>query len=315
MKINTKEISFCDKVTDNIVDNENKEFILNLIKNYNINLDYKSAIILNQKLINNITYHPHLLTIKSSGTNYFLFMTNINNINYCFYIDRKIKSGYNFPRIISTKYRFDDSIFKDTLLDGEIIKDKTGKWQFLVSDVIVYKGEKLNCNIVSRYELLYSMFEKHYTQDFNLEICPIFLKRIFMYKDWTTLMDDFIPNLNYNVRGLYFNTLNSKCTNYLYLFPRDHIFSKKQVKKDNNVVLLLKTTNSSDIYNVYCNKDKELFDLGLAHISSIIISKKIRKLFVNNESIKMSCVYSEKFNKWEPIETSDLEISTYDSIN
>ena len=88
MDIITKEISFCDRQTENIVSNENKEFILNLIKNYSIELDYKSAIILNQKLIKNITYHPHLLSIKSSGTNYFLFMTNINEINYCFYIEK-----------------------------------------------------------------------------------------------------------------------------------------------------------------------------------------------------------------------------------
>ena len=315
MKINTKEISFCDKVTDNIIDNENKEFILNLIKNYNINLDYKSAIILNQKLIKNITYHPHLLTIKSSGTNYFLFMTNINNINYCFYIDRKVKTGYNYPRIISTKYRFNDTVFEDTLLDCEIIKDKTVKWQFLISDVIVYKGKTLDCNIISRYELLYSMFEKHYTQDSNLEICPIFIKKIFMYKEWDTLVEEFIPNLNYNVRGLYFNTLNKKCTNYLYLFPRDHTFTKKSTNKDNNKVLILKKTNSSDIYNVFCNKDNSLYELGIAHISSIIISKKIRKLFNSNESVKMCCVYSEKFSKWEPTEISELDITDYSSLN
>ena len=315
MDIITKEISFCDQKTENIVSNENKEFILNLIKNYSIELDYKSAIILNQKLIKNITYHPHLLSIKSSGTNYFLFMTNINEINYCFYIDRKIKNGYNFPRIISTKYRFDDTIFEDTLIDGEIIRDNSGNWQFLISDLLIYKGKKVNCNITSRYELLYSMLEKHYIQDSNLEICPVFIKRIFMYGDWDHLTTEFIPNLNYNVRGLYFNTLNNKCTNYLYLFPRDHTFKKITKKSSNIVTLLLKKTNTSDIYDVYCNKQNKEFLLGIAHISSILMSKKIRKLLINKDSIKMECSYSDKFNKWEPINTSDSEITDYSEIN
>ena len=62
MQIITKEISFCDRQSDNVVDNENKSFILNKIKNYSIELDYKSAIILNQKLLKNITYHQHLIT-------------------------------------------------------------------------------------------------------------------------------------------------------------------------------------------------------------------------------------------------------------
>ena len=56
-----------------------------------------------------------LLLVKSSGTNYFLYMTRINNINYCFYIDRKIAPGYTVPRIIATKYGFSESIFNDTL--------------------------------------------------------------------------------------------------------------------------------------------------------------------------------------------------------
>jgi hypothetical protein len=315
MNIITKEISFCDRKTENIVSNENKEFILNLIKNYSIELDYKSAIILNQKLIKNITYHPHLLSIKSSGTNYFLFMTNINDINYCFYIDRKIKNGYNFPRIIATKYRFDDNIFEDTLLDGEIIRDNSGNWQFLISDLLIYKGKKVNCNITSRYELLYSMLEKHYTQDQKLEICPIFIKRIFMYKDWDNLTTEFIPNLNYNVRGLYFNTLNNKCTNYLYLFPRDHTFNKIVKKSSSIVTLLLKKTNTSDIYDVYCHKQKQESLLGIAHISSILMSKKIRKLFIDKNSVKMECSYSDKFSKWEPLNTSELEISDLSEIN
>ena len=70
------------------------------------------------KYLNN----PHLISVKTVGTNYF-FLTKINNINCCFYIDRKIKQGYTCPRIISVKYLFDDCVFDDTLFDGELVKD------------------------------------------------------------------------------------------------------------------------------------------------------------------------------------------------
>lgn len=313
MEIETKEISFCDKQTENVVNNLNKEFILNKIKNYSIELDFKSAIILNNKLLKNITYHPHLITTKSSGTNYFLFLTNINNINYCFYIDRKIKQGYNFPRMISTKYRFDDMVFKDTLIDGEIIKDKNNNWLFLISDLLVYKGERLKCNITSRYSIINSLLESHYTSDSNLEICPIFLKKIFKYSEWDTLVTDFIPNLNYNIRGLYFNTLNQKCTNYLYLFPRDIKFTKKNIV-ENNVTLIIRKTESSDIYNTYCLNENEKYFLGIAHISSILISKKIRKLVAIDDEIKMTCTFSEKFQKWEPRELSENSVTNFTDL-
>jgi hypothetical protein len=313
MNIETKEISFCDRQTENVINNLNKEFILNKIKNYSIDLDFKSAIILNNKLLKNVTYHPHLITTKSSGTNYFLFLTNINDINYCFYIDRKIKQGYNFPRIISTKYRFDDIVFKDTLIDGEIIKDKHNNWIFLISDLLVYKGEKITCNITSRYSIINSILENHYINDSNMEICPIFLKRIFKYSEWDTLVTDFIPNLNYNIRGLYFNTLNQKCTNYLYLFPRDYKFSSKKVV-ENNVTLFIQKTESSDIYNTYCLKENNKHLLGIAHISSILISKKIRKLLISDTEIKMACTYSDKFQKWEPKELSESNVTDFTDL-
>ena len=313
MKIITKEISFCDQQTENVVDNENKSFILNKIKNYSIDLDYKSAIILNQKLLKNITYHQHLLTIKSSGTNYFLFLTNINDINYCFYIDRKIKQGYNFPRIISVKYRFDDVIYNDTLLDGEIIRNNNNEWHFLISDILIYKGETQNCNIISRYNLIHSILEKNYISDNNLEICPLIIKKIFLYNEWDDLINNFITKLDYNVRGLYFNTLNTKCTNYLYLFPRNHKFIEKKTSIK-SIPLLLEKTNSSDIYNLYCTKENNLYNIGLAHIPSIISSKKIRKILLDKDSCKMLCVYSNKFKKWEPTELTELDIINYNDI-
>ena len=107
----------------NVVNKEAKEFILNQLKNkYGLGINDNRAFILNNKSVYFLEKTQHIMSIKSSGTNYLLYFTNINNINYCFFIDRKIAPGYTIPRIISTKFQFSDSIFSDTLLDGELVK-------------------------------------------------------------------------------------------------------------------------------------------------------------------------------------------------
>ena len=111
---------------------------LNQVKDkYNISIQDKRAYILNNKSVYFLEKTQHIISIKSSGTNYFMFFTNLNNVNYCFFIDRKIKQGYTYPRIILIDYSFDTSVYNDTLLDGEMIKDDKGNWMFLISDLII----------------------------------------------------------------------------------------------------------------------------------------------------------------------------------
>ena len=69
-----------------------KDLILNKLKDkYNISIQDKRAYILNNKSVYFLEKTQHIISIKSSGTNYFMFFTNLNNINYCFFSDRKIK--------------------------------------------------------------------------------------------------------------------------------------------------------------------------------------------------------------------------------
>ena len=57
----------------------------------------------------------HFLS-KSSGTPYLLFCTQINDINYSFLIDKKVKDGYEYPKIFIVHYRFDPELFKGHFL-------------------------------------------------------------------------------------------------------------------------------------------------------------------------------------------------------
>ena len=119
IEIKTMDLSFCGEVAQNLVNKEAKQFILDELNNdYDIRINNNRAYILNDKSVYFLEKTQHIMSIKSSGTNYLLYFTNINNINYCFFIDRKIAPGYTIPRIISSKFQFSDSIFKGTLLDG-----------------------------------------------------------------------------------------------------------------------------------------------------------------------------------------------------
>ena len=112
VEIKTMDLSFCGEVAQNVVNKEAKEFVLQQLKSkYGVGINDNRAYILHDKSVYFLEKTQHIISIKSSGTNYLLFLTRINNTNYCFYIDRKIAPGYTVPRIIATKYGFSDTVF------------------------------------------------------------------------------------------------------------------------------------------------------------------------------------------------------------
>jgi hypothetical protein len=348
VEIKMMDLSFCSDAAHNVVNSEAKEFIINrLNKKYDVEITKKHAYVLNSKSIYFLEKTQHIISIKSSGTNYYLYFTNINNINYCFYIDRKIKSGYTYPRIISVKYAFSETVFEDTLMDGELVRDinDNDSWIFLITDILIHKGKKLDCNIINRFNTLYDMLTNDYTKNHDIDICPLIVKKLFLYKDYDELITKFIPSLPYKTNGLYFNSLNTKHANQLYLFKNsnnsnsNHSNSNNSNNKsynknsdsmsgnnisvggsgcdsgtntdDGSIVLMIKQTEKSDIYDLYCKNRDEDHNLGLACIQNLRTSKLIRKLFdsvEDTDNIYMNCKYNEKFKKYEPVSKADTDI-------
>ena len=328
----TMDISFCGKNALNVVEKDDKIVICDrIIKDrYEVTSKYKFASLINDKSVKFLSLNPHLITIKSNGSNYFLLMTSINNTNCCFFIDRKLKNGYTYPRVVSVKYRFNDDIFKDTLLEGEIIRDDNDNWMFLVNDLLVFKGKRVHGNIVSKYNKVYDMLENMYTPDSEMDICPIRVKRVFKYSDYTKLITQFIPSLNYKIRGMYFNSLNEKHSNHLYLYTTNQQEKsvtapvKKNIQKKEesgskiakgNYVFNIKETNTPDIYDLYVNGDDGLIKHSIAYVGKISTSKRLKKYFseAGEEMVNVECKYNEKFSKWEPLER--VETGTIVSLN
>ena len=354
-------ISFCSKRAFNILDETLKQEILTkLHKNYYITIKDKNFYILNSKNIKYIEKNPHILSVKSIGSLYYLYFTIIDGRKYCLFIDKKIKEGHKFPRIISVIYRFDDAIFQDTVFDGELLRDEDDNWLYIINNLVLYKGELYkNKNIVQKLGKVYQILNDEYKKDDYIEICPLYVKRLFGYHEWDYIINTYIPNLKYKTRGLYFEGIRN-LNNHLYLFQRNQTFNKissssdgsisitkntysnnsntnnnnsnnKNINKSRNsntikvdeeelqkrtyMTFIMRKTDTSDIYNLYCSNNDDLKKYGIALIDGLKTSKKMRKLFQNDkDNLQMKCKYDNKKEKWIPIDLSDDKIDDYNVI-
>jgi hypothetical protein len=346
-KMRTQDISFCSKVATNILLSDAKQAIMDSVNamletsRYFYKSSYKYANILNKNSLSYLSKQPHLITVKTGGSNYFLFLIKLNGINTCLFIDRKTKQGYTLPRIITVKYKFHESLYSGTLFDGELLRDKNENWMFLLSNIVIYKGKAVNDNIITRFNLMYSILSKEYTEDPIFDTCYLRVKKIYKYSDYDKLLLMYIPKFNYEIRGLYFNSFNIKFSNHLFMLTAP---SKKEqyTKKSNdnvsvvsessspasdhspssdalNCIFSIKETESPDIYDLYCLKNSAIDKYGIAFINKMKISKLLKSRFEDKKGhCFVKCKYNARFNKWEVIEIMDDKSvsipSDYDTI-
>jgi len=307
------EISFCKKSGNNVIEATDKQQIIDILSNkYSTNFKTNRAMILTKRSLSFLRMNPHLISIKTTGSNYYLFLTRINDTQCAFFIDRKVKQGYSLPRIISVNLSFGDTVFDDTLLDGELIKDSNNNWMFLISDMVIYKGKKLNMNIVDRFNKIYECLETDFHEDPIMDICPLRVKRLFDYSEYSYLITQYMPRMNYNIRGLYFNTLNPKHCNQLFIYKEsnnNNRVQKKQINKDEETrTFEIRTTLQPEIYDLFQKKDEENVRFDFAHISGLQASKLIRTLFDDKSNdVYVKCKFNKKFNKWEPYDKGEKE--------
>jgi hypothetical protein len=233
-------ISFCDKQCSNLNNNKAKEELISYIQDtYKLQIINRSYVTLSPQMLRNVSFHQHILSTLTNGNIYLLLLTKVDDINCCFFIDRKLKNGYSFPKIHCVKYRFADELFeKETIFQGELIRDQNRDWFFIINDILFYKGESTKSkNVLSRFELLHNIFEKEYVRDEELEICPLQIKKLFLYQDIDSLINDFIPNLSYVCKGLVFYTLSSNYSDYAYIMPRD---KQIRIKSSNEIDSMIK---------------------------------------------------------------------------
>ena len=305
--------SFCDKEIDNVTDNNMKKYILdNLFTKSNLKYNNNYAKLYNDNFSRNLN-NPHLVCLKTIGSPYYLFCTQINNVNYCFLIDKKIKDGYKFPKIFLVHYRFDPKIFNGTLFEVELLRDNSNKWQLLIGDIYVYCGEKLTTKqITERMNLINEIILNEYKDDSFCNICPIKIKRYFNISEIKYITEEFINSLDYRVRGLYFIPLKCSYAKILYLFndseyKKTNYKNKNKNKNKNTLNFKIIKTIKSDVYELYLNNETKssLIKHSYASIPNIKTSKWLKELFDKKENIIVECKLNKRFNKWTPIKEGE----------
>ena len=306
--------SFCNTEIDNITTNESKQYILNSLSLLCSNIKYNSryAKVFNEQFSKNLN-NPHVFYLKSSGTPYLLFLTQINSINYAFFIDKKIKEGYSFPKIFILPYEFSPELYKTTLFECELIRDRNKKWCLGINDIYYYCGKNMKkTNILDRMNTIHQVFDTKYIPNEFSNICPPFVKKYFDYKEVSYVFNEFIPNLNYETRGLYFVPMRVDYSNILYIFKEtDSVKLVEKTKKTTKCFRIMKTMKP-DVYELYGLKNDSLMKTGIALVQTTLLSHSLLTWFQDKDfdsEILVECKYNEYFKKWEPVSLSDEYIS------
>lgn len=205
--MNLGEINFCGKKAFNIKQDSVKEILLNsLDKHFGLRIMQKHHENYKASLLPRLQTIPHYLSTKTNSSSYFLFFTKFKDDNVSVFIDKKIQNGYLYPRMILTDFEFDDKMFvgtneKGTVFDGEMVC-ANGDWIFLINDVVLHHVKNFTSSFHNRLNLIYSVLNTLFEPK-DTDICSFQVKRYFKYTEINEL-EEFIANLPYTCRGLYF---------------------------------------------------------------------------------------------------------------
>lgn len=306
-------ISFCNRVAYNIKTNEVKEEILESLNlRFNVKIIQKHYYKLTEESVKHITATPHLISLRTNGNPYLMYMTTYEDKEIIYFIDKKVHPTYQLPRIIITKGLFKKSLFKGTLLDGEMVKCADNTWSFLICDMIAYEGDHLIKTLLpDRLKMIYNLLERQYTPDSTLDMCK------YRVKQYANLCVESLDRISkedvpFTVRGIYFWAYNLKYKPKLINFDESvikdvHIKTKDSQEfmiKDVIKMMNLIKTDTPDIYKVF-NMDNPNEQHGIACIQDIHTSHMVRSAFKDTSVNTLRCFrckMNTKWNKWQPLE-------------
>jgi len=205
--MHTGVISFCDRISYNIKSSDVKDVILHdLNARFNVKILQKHWHRLDVNNKDHLQRSPHWMMLRSNGNPYYMYLTRYEDVNQIMFIDKKVHPGYEKPRIILIRGQFHDDLFDNTLLEGEMVKDKHGQWIFLINDLIGYRNSFLQQEALpKRINRVYEMLKQGYRMDPLMDVCQFHVKKFFpcIQSEWESVLN-LVEKLPYTNRGLYF---------------------------------------------------------------------------------------------------------------
>ena len=222
---------------------------------------------------------------KTDGVRHVCLCAKFQNRSYSVLINRALDVhivSISMPR----------AAMDGTILDGELVKTKEGRWNFIVYDTVLINGE--NCsddNLVDRLEKI-KIFTK---KIIKMKKDPFVIKpkKMYVLPEFKTFMDDIYPNMPYTTDGLIFTPVNEP----VKVGTHDTMFKWKPTDQ-NTVDFQLK--RHSCAWGLY------LQERGKIHYASEIPFTKVKKEFVHMliEDNIVECKYmssNKSLSWWKPI--------------
>ena len=293
---------------------------------------YRYNMLDSMQQLNFLKLNEHYISPNFKGYNYFLIFHKYNNIPYCAALDRKNLSYHWYKvdikkiTIFKIKMSTSPSIFRGTILDCKMIKDK-----MIIKDCFQIMGTMITDmdmfeKMIYLDSIIINQFQKDYCSNFSFKI-----NKLYRYNMLTELIKNIIPKCTMNIQGLIFlpkqsgisiiyidkgtpdkveinnNKIEENISSESYHMIHDlkkflisRTYSYETAGKKKN--LIVERTEITDVYNVYENNNtcSESYDkIGIAHIPSIKISQYC------NDNIKekhlCQCIFHKDFNKWIPL--------------
>ena len=263
------EIDFCNGVGYNLKNIRYKSNLLkSLYKNFNINLKNSYTQYSNREL-HKLKKYNYLLSVQTIGQSYFLYLTKIHNKNYSLFIDKKLIKDHILPKIVVVNYRFDESLYNNTIFTGELVKLHNNKWEFIINDIVIYNNKIHNKNFYQKIKLIHDLLKNNYIHDSNLEICSLKIKRYFSPDQFNYIINKFIYECKYKINALLFTSLNNNST-ISFNFNQQKIYNTTiKFLTDSNSYLesikyekeLLEESNNENLLSETKDDDQILLDL------------------------------------------------------
>jgi len=208
----TSVIAFCDIHVELLLEHQVKENLLNEILHL-CNLKFQDVYYSKVTQTNaGMLRQPHLLTVMTKGKPYWMYCTRIEGKEYCVLIEKFLKPGYPYPKMVVGKFVFDPSVYTNTLFECELTKvfGREKEWLLLIQDMHVYQNNNMRLvDPITRFNQLHYIFDYLFTEDLILQPCVLQVKRLFSAKDMPDIKR-FCRELPYSIQGILFTPMNTQ---------------------------------------------------------------------------------------------------------
>ena len=271
--------------------------------------------------------YEHYISINPPGKKYLLYLKDFNNKNQAIFINRYKDVHINYEhRMYKINFLFSEELYEGTLIDGQAVKKKDGKWYFVMNDIYMYKGNNIMINSLDeRLKILKNIFmdkdtfdikdDKHVTTFENKELDTLYfeIKSYYDYKHGLDLVTNYYRFFNYFDSDKKFKNNDNNKDGFNGDIPKGIIFTNKSIYATSIYYILplnKKNTNISKLANIKTdivlknikNKPPTHFNFKL---KKTIVSD-IYELYCNKDGINIlydncsitSLISSQKINSY-----------------